>query len=444
MPKIFEIEYLSGSLSGRTVQVVLDENQSLSLGRNAGSDLRMGPSDDCVSGDHARVVFEGGRLWIEDRGSVNGTYVDGRRVEKGRSLVAHGARVRLARTGPEMVFRAVGEGPSAAAGLETADAEPVGDRPVRQGGGARGGFDGRAAAVLVAALLILMAGVGAALWSRGVAEETEGVVPWRQIETVARPAVGHVRVRYHLEESGRVHGDDVTVEHSFTEVTGTAVLVAPGVAVTAKHVAEPWKYLSDWSATEYASWEEFARKTGTRAVADLRTVQFPGLQPLTATLRASAETSDLALLAVSTVGIEPLSIARDDGVVQVPDDIAVLGYPYSLGELEMVARDSSYPEMTDVEVVDMEPTFVRGAVSRRMGAGEPYFYLDASIEPGNSGGPVLGRDGRVIGILSMQLKVDEVQTFRGRELPVVQEVEAAGRAVSPGTLAEFLIRTGVF
>ncbi|HVO56172.1 MAG TPA: FHA domain-containing protein [Dongiaceae bacterium] len=55
-----------------------------------GRPVRIGRAPDCdlvvdnpaVSNDHARVYFEAGRLVVEDRGSLNGTFVNDLRVER--------------------------------------------------------------------------------------------------------------------------------------------------------------------------------------------------------------------------------------------------------------------------------------------------------------------------------------------------------------------------
>jgi pSer/pThr/pTyr-binding forkhead associated (FHA) protein len=58
---------------------------TLSEGRNeAGRNLEAALllDDITVSRHHAAFLSEGGRLWVEDLGSTNGTYVNGKRVER--------------------------------------------------------------------------------------------------------------------------------------------------------------------------------------------------------------------------------------------------------------------------------------------------------------------------------------------------------------------------
>jgi hypothetical protein len=50
------------------------------LGREAGNDITL--LDEEVSRRHAQIVHAGGRFLVEDLGSTNGTFVNGRRVER--------------------------------------------------------------------------------------------------------------------------------------------------------------------------------------------------------------------------------------------------------------------------------------------------------------------------------------------------------------------------
>lgn len=49
-------------------------------GRNTGAALFL--DDITVSRHHASFLVEAGRLWVEDLGSTNGTYVNGKRAER--------------------------------------------------------------------------------------------------------------------------------------------------------------------------------------------------------------------------------------------------------------------------------------------------------------------------------------------------------------------------
>lgn len=55
------------------------KRNTISLGRSAASDIML-KSDDYVSGKHARITRHSGLLYVEDEGSTNGTYVNGKQA----------------------------------------------------------------------------------------------------------------------------------------------------------------------------------------------------------------------------------------------------------------------------------------------------------------------------------------------------------------------------
>lgn len=59
-------------------------DQPLLIGRSRKCGLRLDASD--VSSEHARVGIDDGRMWVEDLGSTNGTFVGGQRVSGRRHL----------------------------------------------------------------------------------------------------------------------------------------------------------------------------------------------------------------------------------------------------------------------------------------------------------------------------------------------------------------------
>ncbi|RKY19067.1 MAG: hypothetical protein DRP63_01180 [Planctomycetota bacterium] len=82
-------------------------NLPLTIGRKKGNKIVL--SDERVSGEHARVDFEGGRFVLVDLKSTNGTYVGGRRIE--REVLEMGTRFAISDTVFE--FRKIGEAPPA-------------------------------------------------------------------------------------------------------------------------------------------------------------------------------------------------------------------------------------------------------------------------------------------------------------------------------------------
>ena len=67
-----------------------------SVGRSSASDIVL-KSDDYASGRHARFTRHGGLLYVEDMGSTNGTFVNGRKTV-GATPLRHGDTVRIGST----------------------------------------------------------------------------------------------------------------------------------------------------------------------------------------------------------------------------------------------------------------------------------------------------------------------------------------------------------
>ena len=72
----------------------------LTIGRAPENDLTLDSPK--VSREHAVISFQGGRWFIEDRGSYNGTYVNGQRLTSGAAHPLHHAD-RIA-VGPETIL----------------------------------------------------------------------------------------------------------------------------------------------------------------------------------------------------------------------------------------------------------------------------------------------------------------------------------------------------
>jgi len=66
---------VDGSEAGKKIELGLD---AVSVGRAEDNALSL--ADPCVSGHHCTIGFIDGRVWVEDRGSTNGSYVDEVRV----------------------------------------------------------------------------------------------------------------------------------------------------------------------------------------------------------------------------------------------------------------------------------------------------------------------------------------------------------------------------
>lgn len=76
----FALRFVSGKYQGGTVP--LRDGHDVVVGRS--SDLDLVLADDMVSRKHARISVRGGDVTIQDLGSTNGIFVNGRKVKKAR------------------------------------------------------------------------------------------------------------------------------------------------------------------------------------------------------------------------------------------------------------------------------------------------------------------------------------------------------------------------
>jgi hypothetical protein len=72
------------------------KSETMSLGRSSASDIVL-KSDDFASGRHAQLSRHGGLLYVEDTGSTNGTFVNGRKAV-GATPLRPGDKVRVGST----------------------------------------------------------------------------------------------------------------------------------------------------------------------------------------------------------------------------------------------------------------------------------------------------------------------------------------------------------
>jgi len=109
--------------------------------------------------------------------------------------------------------------------------------------------------------------------------------------------------------------------------------------------------------------------------------------------------ADVALIKLPGTSHKPLELAADDPAVGV--DVYAIGDPS--GE-------------------ELSSSVAKGIVSgKREIEGHKFIQTDASINPGNSGGPLIGKDGRVLGIVSMKYAGVEYQGL-GFAVPIAEAI----------------------
>ena len=105
------------------------------------------------------------------------------------------------------------------------------------------------------------------------------------------------------------------------------------------------------------------------------------------------EDADLAVVQVISDGDFVAVSLGSAGRVALGEDVMALGFPLSsqLGD---------------------DLTVTRGIISaRRQFEGYEFFQTDAALNPGNSGGPLLNRDGDVIGVITFGIAEAEGVAF---------------------------------
>ncbi|TGK04894.1 PDZ domain-containing protein [Leptospira semungkisensis] len=144
-----------------------------------------------------------------------------------------------------------------------------------------------------------------------------------------------------------------------------------------------------------------------------------GKEPVSAKLVGTDQTIDVALLKVEgAANLQPIEIG-DSSDVKVGDWAIAIGAPFGLEQSMTVGVISKVG---------------RGGIDN---SGVHYIQTDASINKGNSGGPLLDINGRVVGINRMILSPSEGSIGLGFAIPineaksVVEELKSGGRIKRP-------------
>lgn len=119
---------------------------------------------------------------------------------------------------------------------------------------------------------------------------------------------------------------------------------------------------------------------------------------------------DVAILKMEGKSNLPTLPLGDDSTLKTTDPLLVVGYPGDTTFSPVLSQGSR-----------VAPTATRGVLSRRaqMAGGWTALQTDATMHPGNSGGPVLNKDGQVIGLATFgSLNPQTGQTLSGENFIV--------------------------
>lgn len=288
-------------------------------------------------------------------------------------------------------------------------------------------------------LLILLLVPPLALLTPGVASaQASSPSPTERAVTLASPAVVFIDLSVQLKvvltysNPNAVSGlGSLNRSYSFDYATGSGFVVTPtGAIVTASHVVEPEQQamqnygankmvLEGWNYTyptqssspfeQYTlpvRWQNQLLQQCYRGVAcdftitpivtvfspvDIAQTQLPKGAPARVLTSTGFENTDVAVLQVNGANMPTAALAQTAGDLASGDEVTALGFPGS-------SRDALQTGQT-------QPANVFGHVSNIRSEGtSKLIEVDANIEPGMSGGPVVDSAGEVIGLISFYLR----------------------------------------
>lgn len=127
--------------------------------------------------------------------------------------------------------------------------------------------------------------------------------------------------------------------------------------------------------------------------------------------------TDLAVLKLDTPVATALLALADTTTLVAGDPVAIIGSPMGLGWTLTEGKVAAY-RATGL------PEELRGREGKLLGA-QPVLQLSVPVAPGNSGGPVLDAEGRLVGVVKAQLGFGTSFTFAVPTAAVVDALDAA-------------------
>ncbi|MBI3950768.1 MAG: trypsin-like peptidase domain-containing protein [Acidobacteria bacterium] len=419
------LTHLSGGQSGQTEVL---EKDRIRLGRALDNDVIFTSQDLRASAHHGEILREGDQYVVQDLQSTNGTYVNGARVE--RTTLRDGHIIQLGRKGPQLLFEVrprseIGQlnqkpwtkgttiSQSARLMVEPVS-EPLGGRSRRFGlqtmqlaietAVNRSSSGWRRLVVILT--LLTVAALGAALYmavigpSPSVLSPAESAKIFSSIAERNQSAVVLIRLQFELVDQ---QGD--VISEGTNEGTGFAV-DPRGYIATNFHIVQPWEF------------DEQLKKLHAQPRVRSLTVIFAdhtSREAIPATLYRGSKESDVAILAITPPPEMPLvkGIETDISTVHQGDEVAFIGFPYGSDLLSTTRQDRA------------TTTFKRTTVSK---VARDLIQLDTSIQTGYSGSPIFNRDGKVIGVVTAEIKdnADSESLSIGLGTPIKFAMELLG------------------
>lgn len=157
--------------------------------------------------------------------------------------------------------------------------------------------------------------------------------------------------------------------------------------------------------------------TSLHVIADAATIQltFADGTQSGATVLTTQPDKDIAVLGASQLpGLLVPATLGNPNALRVGDEVFVMGNPFGL-----------YSSMSAGVVSGFDRTFAPTASTQQL---EGLIQIDAAVNPGNSGGPLLNRYGHVVGIVTGLVNPTDQDVFIGIgfAVPIDVAAEAAG------------------
>ena len=260
----------------------------------------------------------------------------------------------------------------------------------------------------------------------------------------------HVRLIY--QNPNAVSGlGSLDRTYTFDYATGSGFVVSPaGVVVTASHVVEPEQqsmqnyaanrlilegYGYSYPSANSSPFDQYTLPIGFQnqllqqcykgvactfkitpietvySAVDIAQMQLPRGTPARVLTSTGFENTDVAILQVNGTNMPTVELADTATDLSAGDEVIALGFPGS-------SRDALQTGVT-------QPNKVFGRVSNIRAEGTSNLIeVDANIEPGMSGGPVVNNTGQVVGLISFHL-VQSSGESGAKYLRTVDDIKAA-------------------
>jgi S1-C subfamily serine protease len=195
------------------------------------------------------------------------------------------------------------------------------------------------------------------------------------------------------------------VQRNVEVATGSGFVIAPsGLVLTNLHV------VSDEPATQFVDGQEAQLSLESRRI---EVAIGPGgsVAVLDGAVVAKDADLDLAVLQVTAAEL-PFLPFGDSDAVEPGRAVQVLGFPF--GRKVEVGREAESGVIPQVSVTAGSLSAAREDDA----GGRRYLQTDASVQPGNSGGPMLDEDGYAVGVVRMKLAKDATAQGAGFGIPI--------------------------